>query len=91
MEILSYLNEQGKKGEILHGSPEEIATRLRTLIRVAQTRTRLRGMRLGVTGESDWLISRPVDAELLRQRSGMELIHLPMAEVMEEIDRKTYE
>ena len=91
MEILSYLNEQGKKGEILHGSPQEIAARLRSLIRVAETRARLRGMRLGVTGESDWLISRPVDAELLRERSGMELVRVPMAEVMEEIERQTYE
>ncbi|HPX93475.1 MAG TPA: hypothetical protein PK646_04065 [Bacillota bacterium] len=91
MEILSYLNEQGQRGEILHGSPQEMAARLRTLIRVAETRDRLRGMRLGVTGESDWLISRPVDADLLRERSGMELIHIPMPEVTEEIAKETYE
>ncbi|MDY0119199.1 MAG: hypothetical protein RBS18_01055, partial [Clostridia bacterium] len=38
MEILSYLNEQGEKGEILHGSPDEIANRLKLLLRVADTR-----------------------------------------------------
>lgn len=91
MEILSYLNEQGKRGEILHGSPAEIAGRLRILIRIAETHGKLHGMRLGVTGESDWLISRPAGADLLRQRAGMELIHVPMAEVMEEIERGTYE
>ncbi|MFA5585087.1 MAG: hypothetical protein WDA02_00865 [Saccharofermentanales bacterium] len=91
MEILSYLNEQGERGEILHGTPQQIAERLRILLRVAQTRKKLRGMRLGVTGESDWLISRPVDADLLRQRSGMELIFIPMSEIMEEIEKKTYE
>lgn len=90
MEILSYLNEQGEKGEILHGSPEEIAQRLRLLLRVADTRQKLVGMRLGVTGESDWLISRPVDEQLLRERSGMELVHISMDEIMDEIDRRSY-
>ena len=33
MEILSFLNEQGEHGEILHGDPDEIAARLRTLMR----------------------------------------------------------
>lgn len=91
MEILSYLNEQGGKGEILHGTPEEIAGRLAILLRVADTRRKLQGMRLGVTGESDWLISRPVDADLLRRRSGMELVHISMEEVSEEIRKATYE
>ncbi|HZK28744.1 MAG TPA: hypothetical protein VFD19_00840 [Clostridia bacterium] len=90
MEILSFLNEQGEQGEILHGDPDEIAARLRTLQRVAKTHHKLRGMRLGVTGESDWLISAPVDADILRERSGMELVHIPMDEVMAECDKKTY-
>ncbi|MDD4185988.1 MAG: hypothetical protein PHC72_00385 [Eubacteriales bacterium] len=90
MEILSYLNEQGEKGEILHGSPDEIANRLKLLLRVADTRHRLVGMRLGVTGESDWLISRPVDEKMLMERSGMELVHISMDEIIREIDKKTY-
>lgn len=91
MEILSYLNEQGEKGEILHGTAGEIARRLAILLRVARTRRRLRGLRLGVTGESDWLISEPVQADRLKERSGMELVPLAMAEIMEEIGEKTYE
>ena len=31
MEILSYLNQQGRKGEIIHGTPAYIAERLRLL------------------------------------------------------------
>lgn len=91
MEILSFLNEQGEKGEILHGEIEEIARRLAILLRVAETRRKLRGLRLGVTGESDWLISEPVQADRLRERSGMELVHISMEEIMEEIEKKTYE
>ncbi len=90
MEILSYLNEQGEKGEILHGTANEIARRLDILLRVARTRDKLRGLRLGVTGESDWLISEPVQADRLRERSGMELVPLSMPEILEEINKKSY-
>lgn len=91
MEILSFLNENGQRGEILHGSAQEIARRLAILLRVADTRQKLKGLRLGVTGESDWLISEPVDADRLRRRSGMELVHIPMSEVEEEIRKASYE
>lgn len=90
MEILSYLNEQGQRGEIIHGNAQEIAQRLAIVLRVATTRQKLKGMRLGVTGESDWLISEPVDADRLRERSGMELVHITMDEIAEEIRKKSY-
>ncbi len=91
MEILSFLGEQGRQGEILHGDPDEIARRVGTLVRAADTKEKLKGMRLGVTGESDWLIGAPVNPDTLRERSGMELVHIPMSEIMEEWKKNTYE
>ena len=43
MEILSYLNQQGRSGEIIHGSIEYIAERISVLAKVAQARKNLRG------------------------------------------------
>lgn len=36
MEILSYLNQQGRKGEIIHGSPDYIAERLGLLSKICK-------------------------------------------------------
>ncbi len=91
MEILSFLGEQGRSGEILHGDPDELARRIRILMRAVETKEKLKGMRLGVTGESDWLIGAPVDGELLRERSGMELVHVPMSEIFAEWEKHTHE
>ena len=91
MEILSFLGEQGRSGEILHGDHDELARRIRILMRAVETKEKLKGMRLGVTGESDWLIGAPVDGELLRERSGMELVHVPMSEIFAEWEKHTYE
>jgi len=91
MEILSFLGERGRKGEILHGDPGDIAKRVSVLMRASGTKEALKGKRLGVTGESDWLIGAPVDADLLRERSGMELIHIPMSEIFKELGKNFYE
>ena len=64
LEILSYLRLQGKQGEILHGNPEYIASRIQLLCRVESAVKRLRHCRLGVIGKpSDWLIASHADAE----------------------------
>ena len=46
MEILSYLRQQGLRGEILHGTPTHLNLRLADLQQVATARRRLRGQRL---------------------------------------------
>ena len=62
LEILSYLGQQGLKGEVLHGSPEYLRSRINALERVAIARQKLQGARIGVIGEpSDWLISSHAD------------------------------
>ena len=84
LEILSYLRLQGKQGEILHGNPEYIASRIQLLCRVESAIKRLHKSRLGVIGKpSDWLIASHADAECVRQRLGIELLDIPMSELLD--------
>lgn len=88
LEILSYLGQQGLKGEVLHGSPEYLRSRINALERVAIARQKLQGARLGVIGEpSDWLISSHADPVALMDRIGVKLESIPMEELVQEIGR----
>ena len=83
LEILSYLRQQGKDGEILHGNPEYISSRIQLLCQVESAVKRLRQCQLGVIGKpSDWLIASHADAECVRQRLGVELLDIPMSELL---------
>lgn len=84
LEILSYLRQQGKQGEILHGSPDHVASRIQLLCKVESAVRRLRGCRLGIIGKpSDWLIASDVDADAVRQKLGIELVEIPMRELID--------
>lgn len=88
LEILSYLGQQGLKGEVLHGSPEYLRSRINALERVAIARQKLQGARIGVIGEpSDWLISSHADPVALMDRIGVKLESIPMEELVQEIGR----
>lgn len=84
LEILSYLRQQGKQGEIFHGSPDYVASRIQLLCKVESAVRRLRGCRLGIIGKpSDWLIASDVDADAVRQKLGIELVEIPMRELID--------
>lgn len=84
MEILSYLNQQGCKGEIIHGTPAYIADRLRLLSKVHEARQFLNGKNLGIIGQpSDWLISSEPDKAALKERLGLNLVDIPINELIE--------
>ena len=86
MEILSFLRQQGREGEILHGSAAYIAERIAALSRAARARRRLKGARAGVVGRpSDWLIASDPDRAAVRDRLGVELVDVPMDELVTEI------
>lgn len=97
MEILSYLRQNGGDGEIIHGSAGEIAARLlagedakATAGTCAAVRPLeaidLGGKRAGVVGRpSDWLISSDVDYAKARERFGVELVDIPMSELLGEM------
>ena len=86
MEILSYLRQNNMKGEIIHGSAVYITKRIKLLSQVEDARNTLLGSRLGIIGQpSDWLISSPVDENVVRQRFGIELVNIPMNELLDVI------
>lgn len=88
MEILSYLRQQGFKGEIIHGDADQITKRLGVLERVSVAKSELRGCRLGIIGEpSDWLISSYANKETVRQQLGVWLVDIPMKEVVDGVQK----
>ena len=88
LEILSYLRQQGLKGEVLHGSDAYVADRIRLLASVQEARARLKDMRIGVVGQpSDWLIASQADPIALLDRLGVRMVEVPMEELLVEIGK----
>lgn len=86
MEILSYLQQNDLQGEILHGDPGYISRRINMLAQVESARRKLHACRLGIVGEpSDWLISSHADKDKVRECLGIELIDIPMQELLDAI------
>ena len=84
MEILSFLQNQGRRGEILHGSTTYIGEHLKMDYAVEEARRRLQGLRLGIVGApSDWLIASDVDREAVLQKLGIEFVDIPIQEVVD--------
>ena len=92
LEILSYLRQQGLKGEVLHGSDSYVAERIHLLEKVQEARARLREMRIGVIGQpSDWLIASQADPIALLDKLGVRMVEVPMEELLVEIGKATGE
>ena len=88
LEILSYLRQQGLKGEVLHGSDAYVAERIHLLEKVQEARARLREMRIGVIGQpSDWLIASQADSIALLDKLGVRMEEVPMEELLVEIGK----
>ena len=88
LEILSYLRQQGLKGEVLHGSDAYVANRIQELATVQEARVRLKDMRIGVIGQpSDWLIASHMDPMALLDKLGVRMEEVPMEELLVEIDK----
>ncbi len=87
MEILSYLRQNGISGEIIHGDEQYVNHRIELLARAGEAVDYLKGARLGIVGEpSDWLISSAPCPEAVRERLGMELVRIPMDELLAHYD-----
>ena len=86
LEILSYLRQQGLKGEVLHGSAAYLRERIGLLETIAQARKKLQGTRIGVIGQpSDWLIASHADPMAIMDKIGAKLVEVPMEELLQEI------
>ena len=91
MEILSYINLNGGKGEILHGSADYIASRIRgeadgsegPAMIMPLPSTDLGGKRVGVIGApSDWLISSGVDYAKAERKLNVKMVDVPIEELI---------
>ena len=83
LEILSFLNQNGRRGEVLHGSAEYIAGRIETLARVSRARKELLGQKLGIIGKpSDWLIASQPDKQAVKEKLEMKLIDIDIRELI---------
>ena len=92
MEILSYLRSHGYKGEILHGDPSHIAERINSLYRKDRTLAKLSGAKVGtIGGSSDWLIDSDPNEEQYKAKLGIEVVHISMSELLDEIAAGGYE
>lgn len=88
MEILSYLRRNDINGEIIHGRTEYIHSRISLLEKVEEARRKMTGCRLGVIGKpSDWLISSDADYDIVMKRLGIELVDVPMDELLDTLTR----
>ena len=86
LEILSYLRQNGRSGEVIHGSTSYIASRISTLAKVEEARKSLRGSRLGCIGEpSDWLISSAADKIAVKEKLGIEIVDIPIEELINDV------
>lgn len=90
MEILTWLQKKGITGQILHGTTEELAQQLNNMIQIQTVKQRLKTFKLGVTEPSGWLIASQADRNLVKQKSGIEIVDLSMSELRAEINKKTY-
>ena len=88
LEILSYLRQQGLKGEVLHGSDTYVSGRIQLLASVQDARARLKEMRIGVIGQpSDWLIASQADPIALLDKLGLRMEEVLMEELLAEIGK----
>ena len=88
LEILSYLRQQGLKGEVLHGGAAYLQERVAVLSQLSEARRKFKDMRIGVIGQpSDWLIASHADPMAVMDRLGVRLVELPMEELLTEYEK----
>jgi L-fucose isomerase-like protein len=88
LEIASFLKQKGKKVEIIHGSSEYIAKRIKELRKIFQVKNKLVSIKLGAIGKpSDWLIASEVGYKKVKDTLGISLIDIEMDELAKEIDQ----
>ena len=79
LEILSFIKNEGKKGEVLHGDILYIANRIMDIQKLKKEKCH----KLGVFGiPSDWLISSNVDYKKCKEIFNIELIDIKQEEIL---------
>lgn len=91
LEILSFLKGSGLSGEIIGGEIPAIRKSIERLAEISKERELLASSSLGIIGKpSDWLISSGVDHALAKRVFGLEMIDIPMDELLLEVNKHSY-
>ena len=84
LEIMSYMNQRGLKGELIL---DDVASRLKSLFGEQEKSVPISSY--AIIGEpSPWLIASQVDEQEALQRLGVRLVSLPLDELYKAIDRQ---
>ena len=83
LEILSWMRLENRKGRVLHGTTDYIMQGIANYVNSHAVLQRLVGKRVGVIGKpSGWLISSAVDYSAMKTAWGVDMIDLPLSEVV---------
>ena len=83
LEILSWMRQNGRHGRVLHGPTEFIMQGIDDYALAQKTVNELKGKRVGVIGKpSGWLIASNVDYAAMHERWGIEMVDVPLDEVV---------
>ena len=84
LEILSWMRLNDRHGRVLHGPTDFILQGIDDYAAASEAVARLQGKRVGVIGKpSGWLIASNVDYKAMRERWGVEMVDVPLNEVVE--------
>lgn len=88
LEILTFLKQQGLKGEILHGSVDYISNRLKEINSIIKAKEALKNINIGVIDKpADPRIASHVDYDKLHEKFGINTIVIEMEKLLEEIEK----
>ena len=83
LEILSWMRLNSRHGRVLHGPTGFIMQGIDDYAAANEGVARLRGKRVGVIGKpSGWLIASNVDYQTMHERWGVEMVDVPLDEVV---------
>ena len=83
LEILSWMRLNERHGRVLHGPVDFIMQGIDDYAAASEAVARLRGKRVGVIGKpSGWLIASNVNFQDMRERWGVEMVDVPLDEVV---------
>ena len=83
LEILSWMRQNNRHGRVLHGPVDYIMQGSDDYALAQEALEKLNGMRVGVIGKpSGWLIASNVDFDAMRERWGIEMVNVPLNEVV---------
>jgi len=92
MQMATFLHEQGAKYEVLFGSAEEVAPRLKPYLAIIRMLRDLNGLKIGAIGTpSDWLIANDTDRAAISSRFGVTFADIPIRELEETYREGCYE